>query len=382
MTRVLFVAEMAGTVNALMKPLGSSDFDVSFVANDVALSMLQKRDIVCHTFEDDPSKVIAGARPDMVLTGISAFERGNPKWSGLELKYALAAMDAGIPVAMYRDWLGIAAWAKEATQHPRAGQLLHFLTFDRGTAYAIRKAEWIYRDVRAVGSSYNEDIFQKATRIERATLRQRLGLKADDLLVVVNSGADSKRVLEILEPAVQGLLAQSSSRVVFAPTFHPKDKDAPFYVDDRKNFVARASAPYDPVLQRLSGKVRTIFEPIIRSCIQDPQERVAAADFIVMNPLSTDVPTAIFLGIPMVIPFLPLTAESARSGMIDPEKYDYILNGMADSVFTGEDLEHYMSALSDRYEEIAVRQRAEQKKLKPTADTEVIIQAIKTVATS
>src|SRR3989344_484584 len=219
---------MVGTLRALQRPIALLSKEVAFVASDAALDELTKKSIGCHTLSSDINKVFEGASPEIVLAGVSAFERGHEKWSGLELNYVLSAMGRGIPPALYRDATGIAKWAAEAAQHPRAGELLHFLMFDNLTVEIINRRGWSCRSVVAVGSAYYDDLAGYDVERDRRESRAAVGLDETDTVILVNPGASSPRVLEMLEPTLEALANIKRGDIVLLPTFHPKDKDAPF----------------------------------------------------------------------------------------------------------------------------------------------------------
>lgn len=283
--RVLVVLEMGGTVKALRpsfqlleKEHGS---ELRFVASDVALTDLRGAGVDCLTVEADPASVISEFNPQVVLVGGSAFERTHPKWTGLELKYGLAAMDANIPVILYRDYSGIPQWARELTNHARSNGLLYLFMFDKMTAHVV--SDWSSREVRVVGSGSYDNLRGFDWGAAREQARAAVGLATDDFVVFLNCGAEKRRNLEILEPAVSGLVRLSDPRVVFVPSFHPKDPDAPLFSEPGKLAVVRPSVAYDPALANLDGTpVRVVREPLFRNAVKNPQDRLAASDLVIM----------------------------------------------------------------------------------------------------
>ncbi len=347
--RILVVLEMAGTVNALKRSLGILEADhgatLKFVASDVALSSLTAAGRECLTAEADPAGVIADFRPDVVLVGASAFERDNPKWTGLELRYGLAVMHAGIPVVLYRDYSGVARWTEELSAHPGSRELLTLLMFDRMTARVVEDRST--RRVQVVGSGFYDDLPNWDWEGVRVSSRAKLGIGRNEIAFLFNCGADRDRVLEALEPVVEGFLRSEARNLVFISTFHPKDPDAPYAPGPTKGtWVARPSAPYDPVLARLDGSlVRHIPEPVFRNAETDSQRRMAAADLIVMGPGSTETWTAVYGGIPQVIVATPLNLAKLAGSGIKVGEFDFVADGTADVCTSREQLWAYIAAL-------------------------------------
>lgn len=116
-------------------------------------------------------------------------------------------------------------------------------------------------------------------------------------------------VMEMLVPVVDALEKYGNDKIVFIPTFHSKDPNAPFVVNRDKTYTAKRSEVYDLVLDRLDGKVRMIREPKAREALPNSQDRIAMADFIVMNSLSIETWTATFCFRPMVFVLTPKVIE-------------------------------------------------------------------------
>ena len=383
-TRVLFALEMVGTVNALKRSLGilerERNCELRFAASDVALTALTGMGRECITLERDPREVVGEFQPNVVVVGVSAFERDHKKWTGLELNYGLAAMDAGIPVVAYRDDSGIAMWSQELSAHPRSGELLTLLMFDRMTAQVVegRQAKLI----AAVGSGYYDALPTWDWAAARRESRAKIGIEDGDLVITFNVGADKERVLEALEPVVDGLLRMDAP-VVFVAGFHPKDPDAPYVESPPKSgkYIARPSAPYDPVLERLEGsRVRVIREPVFRNAESDSQRRMAASDLIVMGPGSTDKSTALYGGIPQVIVGTPLTAEKVRSTGIEVEQFDFVHDGTVDIRFDADGLASYIEDFPAHAAHIREQARMGKEKYSAAPAAPRIAEAILTAA--
>ena len=380
MKRALVVIEMLGTVNALRKPLdvlkAKHGWEVKYVASGQALSRLMKDDARPWTSEQPVDAVFDNFKPDIVITGVTAVKPDHLTWTGLEQNYAMAAMDWTKPVVMYRDYLGISEWAGDVTLHPRSKHLLHFLMFDEATVSAIRKKNWFCCSLKAVGSAYYDDLAEYKKAERRHEARKALGLEYADILLLLNSGAVKERVLEILGPVVDGLLEIIGDwHIVFAPTFHPRDPDAPYIESSNGRYIPRISV-YDSELSRLQGKAKCISEPVIRNILQDPRDRIAAADFIIINAASTDTWTAAFLGVPMVLPLLPKEIENLEADLIDSKRLDLVLSGAADAIYSRHALKLYIKNLCLDFKPVANAIKKNQIQWKPGQSTDKIVEAI------
>jgi hypothetical protein len=383
MTKAVVVLDMVGTWNALKKPLeilrNRHRWEMRYAATNVAASAMQKDEIPLLDSQKSAQDALRGFKPDLVITGIS------PSAPDLERRYGLAALDLQIPVVMYRDYSGVASWVREVAAYYLAKKLLHFLMFDEATVEVVRRNSWPCAEARAVGSSYYDDLVNYDVGAARAKARDTLGLTANDRLLLYSGGSDAPRVLESLTPIVSGLMADPKiSSLVFAPTFHPKDKDAPFQETETKGVYApKASAAYDPILDALAaeGEHWLIREPIIRNSLPDSKMRLAAADFVIMNALSTDTWTTAFLRVPMLIPLLPLQARAARESNIAPDGFDLINKGAAAAVYTAEDLTDYIRRLKTyEFKTMADVLRKAQEEFKPKCcASDAIVEALLTV---
>lgn len=367
LTRVLFALEMVGTVNALKRSFGlleEKGCQLKFAASDVALTTLTGLGRECLTLARDPNEVVAEFQPNVVVVGGSSFERDHKKWTGIELAYGIAAMNAGVPVVFYRDYSGLPLWSQELSQHPRSDELLTLLMFDRMTMQVVKDRR--AKRVAVVGSGFYDDLPNWDWAEARRASRAKLEIGEDTLVILMNAGSDVPLVVEALEPVVDGLVRmQGVSIVVFIPSFHLKDPDAPYVESPPKSgkYISRPSAPYGPVLARLEAvsSVRVIHEPRFRNAEPDSQRRMAVADLIVMNPGSTETWTAVYGGIPQVVTALPKTVEMLTEKGIEVEQFYFVSDGTADIRFTGESLAGYVAGFSTKHL-ASIRERARQGK--------------------
>lgn len=355
--RILFAVEMVGTVNALKKPfalLEGESVTFSYAAAGAAATALKNSGTPYYTTENNPATVIRGLKPDLVVVGAVS---GVAKPSGLEVGFGRAAMDAGIPVVLYRDFSGVNdEVVRPLADHLRSGELLRFFLFDEAAARTVRQRCYPACEVKVVGSSYYDDDATRNWEDGKKKAREALGMGDDEFVVVYLGGAERSRVLESLKPIVEGM-REDGGRLTLLPFFHPKDPDAPYapHPTEKGQWVARPSV-YNEVLDQLSdSSVTVIREPDVRNLVTDPKLRIAVMDFGFMNPLSTDTWTAVYARKPFACPVLPLTlADGAKSGIEIPE-LDFIAYGAADAFQTEEGLRAYAARLTKERGEIAER---------------------------
>ncbi len=380
---ILCVFEMVGTVNGILPALRLLEQErgcrLKFVATDQALAALTKAGRTCLTDESIPEEVVGDFHPDIVVCGASSFERGHDKWTGVELAYMRAGMDETIPVVVYRDYSGVPQWLAEATGYDGASSLLHLFMFDNATAQQVSGLPTA--SVKRVGSAYYDTLFTKDLPADRARTREAVGVSPDAFVVVLNPGADKGRACEALLPVVEGLARINIPHVVFLPTFHPKDPDAPFAKGADGKFITRPSEPYDAILDRLVGdRVDVIREPVLRNAVSDPQSRIIMADLIVMNPASTDTWTAVYAGVPQVITALPLAASEAARKSFDINGLDFVADGTAPIVRMGTELQDFVARLGEVYPGILARARGARERYAVTPAAQGIAEAILGVA--
>lgn len=378
--RILCVFEMAGTVNGIMPALRILESErgcqLKFVATDQALAVLTKAGRECFTVESDPVAAIHEFEPHLIVAGASAFERGNPKWTGVELSYMFAGMDCGLPVVVYRDYSGVPQWLREATSCGGAESLLHLFMFDNATAQQV--SGFPVASVKRVGSAYYDALLTRDLAADRARTREAVGISPEAFVVVLNPGADRGRACEALEPVVDGLPRIALPHVVFVPTFHPKDPDAPFAETEKKGtYAARPSAPYDSIINRLSGsRITVIREPALRNAVSDPQSRITMADFIVMNPASTDTWTAVYAGVPQAITALPLAAAEAEKKSFNINELDFVADGTATVIRTQPELQDFVARLGEIHSDILGRAARSRERYAVAPATQGIADAI------
>lgn len=347
--RILFVSEMTGTINALdpaLKVLREQHgCEFRFAAADQARKTLEKRGIELVPEGADPTEVIREFKPDLVLVGIAAPIAGKPPPT-IESTFALAAMNAGISVAMYRDYGGLAPWAQALTMCPKSAKLLTFL-FESSKTLKLVEGKSL-RDTRVVGSGYYDADATRDWAEVRKTSRAAISIAEDAIVIFVNNAADHVRALEMMNP-VADAFEDISTDLVLVPSFHPKDPDAPFGEKSKKDkrLVARPSKPYDPVLDRLSGnrRIRVIREPEFRNIVADSKARIAAADLVVMNPQSTETISTALAGIPQIICALPHTAADCATKGINVNELRVVEERCADVVHTATGLVTYLHSI-------------------------------------
>lgn len=380
--RILFAVEMVGTYNALESAFNVLTEEhgaaISFVAAGALQTNLEKKGVPCFTASADVGDAFDRTNPDLVVVGVVAGVK-TPGGSGLEKRYALAALDRDIPVVVYRDFFGLHPWIDEVARHPKASQLLHFFMFAESTVRTIRQVGLPCAEAITVGSGYYDADVGRDWSAARASGRKAMGWIDHDLAVVFSPGATRDRVFEVLKPTVAGM--QSASRdAVFVPTFHPKDPDAPYAIVPGKPAEPRASV-YNEVIDRLNGyNVRVVREPEFRNAVPDGKTRVAAADFIIINPLSVDTYTAIYAGVPTLIMGLPLTQAEAAENRIDIGDLDFIVGGAMDFASTADELREYVRILPGSYGQIRNRFQEAPQRFRPGTATPGIVQNLLRVA--
>lgn len=350
MPKMLCAIEMVGTYNALegaFKVLKEEHgAEISFAAAGALQTNLEKRGVACFTTADDVGGVFTKVRPDLVVVGVVAGVK-SPGGSGIERSYALFALDCGIPVVVYRDFFGLHPWVDEVARHRNAPRLLHFFMLGESTVRMIRRVGLPCVEATAVGSGYYDADADRDWAAARASGRQAMGWKDDDFVVVFSPGSMRDRVLESLEPTVVGIFSGTDD-MVFVSTFHPKDPDAPYVIVPGKPAEPKSSV-YNEVLDGLHHtecRISEVREPEFRNAVPDGKVRVAAADFIVMNPLSIDTYTAIYAGVPTVMTALPLTQAEARENRIDLFDLDFVAAGAMACARTSDELCEYVRQLS------------------------------------
>ncbi len=371
--KILFAVEMVGTVKALEKPLArltEQGHSVRYAAAVAAEKQLTALGLPCFTAQDGPVHVIEESNPDLVIVGAAA---GVKTPSGIEANIGCAAMDKGLPVVCYRDYSGLNdAVAGPLAGHPRSGDLLHFFMFDEATVRTVQRRAYTCREAIAVGSAAYDEGGTRDWQAARSTAREALGLSDDLFLITFIGGGSKDRVLEALVPTMQGLkMGDWDSKMRFAPLFHPKDPDAPYAPDpNRKGFwLPRPSSAYDQVLGSTDWVIR---EPALRNAVPDGKLRIAAADFIVMNPLSTDTWTATYAQVPFVTAAVPLTVAEAEKDGIDVFDLDFVRVRATDIMRTPEDLVAYLGLLPRPEAGIATRLRSEESQFTPRKAAEGI----------
>ena len=195
--KILFALEMVGTVNALegaFRLLREKGAELRFAAHGVALTALSKKGVSCATIADAADAVIAEWNPDFVVVGLAS----GAAFSGFELGYGRAAMDRGIPVVAYRDYLGVAEWTRQLASHPRSRELLRFFLFDAATEQTVSHT-LPCREARVVGSGYYDEDATRDWGQVRRDARRAAGITDGEFVVFLNNSADRVRVLEVIE---------------------------------------------------------------------------------------------------------------------------------------------------------------------------------------
>lgn len=338
--KILFVAEMIGTLNALdsaINVLRERGCEFRFAATDMARTTLEKKGVELVPTNTSPAEVIRGFSPDLVLTGIADPIAGKLAPT-IERDFALTAMDAGIPVVAYRDYGSLAPWTQALMAHPKSSRLLTFL-FESSRTLRLVEGRSI-REAKAVGSGYYDADAARNWAETRTTSRAAVGIAEDALVIFVNNAADHVRVLEMMNPVVVAL-GGTTADLVIIPSFHPKDPDAPF---DLKSLTVKPSMPYDPVIAQLktNPRIRVIGDVEFRRAVGDSKARIATADLVIMNPLSTETITTALAGIPQVICDLPRMAENCVTKGTVVEELRVVEEGCADVVYDATKLVSYL----------------------------------------
>ncbi|MEK7555194.1 MAG: hypothetical protein AAB518_04395, partial [Patescibacteria group bacterium] len=312
----IFVAiEMVGTLNALNGALGVLEKEgvaVVYAAEGEARKKLVNQGISCFGVEEDAEEILKREKPDLVIVGITSGMK-QPGGSGLEKNYALRALDRGIPVVAYRDYVGVHTWFDEVAKHPRSTESLHFFLFGESDVQLIRRLGLPSREAIAVGSGYYDDDTTRSWGEVRRSAREAMGFQEKDFVIISSPGAERERVFEMLRGVVEGI-HQIEQRVIFISTHHPKDPDAPFETPTSGKLSVKKSSVYDVVVDRLkSTPHRIVCEPEFRNAVPDPKHRIATADVLDMNPLSTELNTAVYAGVPVLPSALPLTIQAAEA---------------------------------------------------------------------
>jgi len=370
MKNLLLAADMLGTVNALDGALALLTSDersddnrwfVTYAAGDVALDKLKSCGLEPLTPEADFAGEIDAHKPDLVVVGAQAGKTP----SGIEVGFGFAAMNVGIPVVCYRDFSGLNdAVAGELAMHGYADELLTFAMFDKATVGTVRERNYACRDAVAIGSGYYDADATCDWETLREQSRNALGLNKDDFFVLLNCGSssgDGARVLEYLKPVTDGLRG-SELPVCFTASFHPKDKAACLAKEEDGAWKRTGESPYFPLFGEWGpGKNVSVFDELeLRSVLSDGKARIAAADFVIANPLSTDTWTCVYGRTPFLTFDLPLTSAMAKESGIEIGELDFVMKGACDFAESAEALESYMESLSSDYEEIAERLRVAQ----------------------
>lgn len=368
MKSVLVAVEMEGTLNGLkgaLKRLERQEVGVYYAAAGAAEKSLAASGTPHFADVKDFGRVLEATKPQLVVVGAVG---GVSAPSGIEVGFGLAAMDRGIPVVLYRDFTGFNyAIARPLSEHPRANELLRFHLFDEASAKIAKRRHYIAAETIAVGSGYYDEDATRDWAAERAKAREALKLTEDDFLITMISGSLKERVLEILEPTIMGLknldAIPGHRSLVFAPLFHPNDPDAPYAVnpEQKGHWLPKKGEAYNDVLSRLNGTgIRVMREPEMRNALTDPKARIAASDFILMNPLSTETWTAVYARIPFLITALPGTIDQAEEVGIEVTDFDFVAKRACDIVFSADALEHYLwqRMWPENRERIMVAQKA------------------------
>ncbi len=384
MKKLLAAIEMAGTLNALKRPfsiLQGQGWEIRYAATEVAADILHASEIPFFPASVVPTRVIHETKPGLVVIGDAS---GTPTSGVFEAAYGLAALDAGVPVVCYRDYSGLNPLvADPLSAHKRSSDLLNFFMFEEATVRTIKERGYASAKAVAVGSGYYDEDGARNWPEARRTARAALGLSDADFFVVMISGSGVPRVLETLEPVVEGLKRRGNG--VFAPFFHMKDPDAPYerYLGKKGQWLPTAGGHYNEALDRLADSgVRLFREPEARNVLHDPKLRVAAADWIIMNPLSSDTWTAVYARVPFLITAPPLTIEEAEKDGIKIFDLDFVTHGACDIETKPDGIRDYAAKrIGD--EAIAARiRRAEERFTPKVASDEIARRLMRTAATA